>query len=89
MRHLRKASIIVLYTLNRFLKVGGRQKWYMLEVKREHSQLLKQAKPLTALVALKNTQHRREGRVCYRGNQLGFLKWVSQLCIIFKNKMHL
>ncbi len=33
----------------------------MLEVKGEHSQLLKQAKPLTALVALKNTQRRREG----------------------------
>ena len=61
MRILRKASIIVLYTLNRFLKVGGHQKWYMLEVKGEHSQPLKQAKQLTALVALKNTQRRKEG----------------------------
>lgn len=31
----------------------------MFEVKREQSRLPKQAQPLTALVALKNTQHRR------------------------------
>lgn len=43
----------MLYTLNCFLKIGGHQNGTCWSSKGEHSQLLKQAKPLTALVALK------------------------------------
>lgn len=56
-RHLRKASIIVFYTLNRFLKIGGHQngRWQD-RVQREHSRLLKQA----VLVAFKKTLNTEE-----------------------------
>lgn len=53
----------------------------MLEVKNEHGQLLKQAKPPTALVALKTTQSRREGGSVTMEINLDF-KLISQLCII-------
>lgn len=55
----------------------------MLEVKGEHSRLLKQAKPLPALLALKNTQRRREGGTVSMETNLDF-KWIMQLCIVFK-----
>lgn len=54
-------------------------------------QLLKQAKLLTALVALKNTQHRREGGAVTMETNSDF-KWIVMhtnlivICIIFKNK---
>lgn len=82
----KKASIIVLYTLNCFLKIGGHQndRWMLGVKKGKHSQLLKQAKPLTVLVALKNTQHRTEGGYVTMETNLGVLKWILQLCIIFK-----
>lgn len=68
----------------------------MLEVKGQHSRPLKQAKLLTASVALKNTQHRREGGCVTTEIDVDFqwilqLSWIKDInvnviCIIFKKK---